>query len=76
MRSSVRGRGGTSPSEAGVTGVAIEVVDYGGVCRLQPRTEGDPDEWQTQHRYMQVEAFSQIDAAQTDPILSIQTQAA
>ncbi len=26
---------------------------------------------QTQHRYMQVEAFSQIDAAQTDPILSI-----
>ncbi len=34
------------------------------------------DEWQTQHRYMQVEAFSQIDAAQTDPILSIQTQAA
>jgi len=34
------------------------------------------DEWQIQHRYMQVEAFSQIDAAQTDPILSIQTQAA
>ena len=34
------------------------------------------DEWQTQHRYMQLEAFSQIDAAQTDPILSIQTQAA
>ncbi len=34
------------------------------------------DEWQTQHRYMQVEAFSQIDAAQTNPILSIQTQAA
>jgi putative transposase len=34
------------------------------------------DEWQTQHRYMQIEAFSQIDAAQTDPILSIQTQAA
>ena len=34
------------------------------------------DEWQTQHRYMQVEAFSQIDAAQTDPIPSIQTQAA
>jgi hypothetical protein len=34
------------------------------------------DEWQTQHRYMQVEAFSQIDAAQTNPNLSIQTQAA
>ena len=34
------------------------------------------DEWQIQHRYMQVEAFSQIDAAQTDPILSIRTQAA
>ncbi len=33
-------------------------------------------EWQTQHRYMQLEAFSQIDTAQTDPILSIQTQAA
>jgi hypothetical protein len=29
-----------------------------------------------QHRYMQVEAFSQIDAVQTDPLLSIKTQAA
>lgn len=34
------------------------------------------DEWQTQHRYMQVEAFAQIDAADTDPILSITTEAA
>ncbi len=34
------------------------------------------DEWQTQHRYMQVEAFAQIDAADTDPILSIATEAA
>ena len=34
------------------------------------------DEWQTQHHYMQVEAFSQINAAQTNPILSILTQAA
>ena len=34
------------------------------------------DEWQTQHRYSQVEAFSQINAAQTNPILSILTQAA
>ena len=34
------------------------------------------DEWQTQHRYMQVEAFAQIDAAQADPILSITTEAA
>ena len=34
------------------------------------------DEWQTQLRYMQLEAFSQINAARTDPILSIQTQAA
>jgi len=34
------------------------------------------DEWLGQHRYMQVEAFAQIDAAQTDPLLSITTQAA
>ena len=34
------------------------------------------DEWQSQHRYMQVEAFAQIDAAQVDPLLSITTQAA
>ena len=34
------------------------------------------DEWQGQHRYMQIEAFSQIDADQTDPLLSITTQAA
>jgi putative transposase len=34
------------------------------------------DEWLGQHRYMQVEAFSQIDAVQTDPLLSITTQAA
>ena len=34
------------------------------------------DDWQSQHRYMMVEAFSQIDAAQTDPLLRITTQAA
>ena len=34
------------------------------------------DEWQSQHRYMQVEAFAQIDAAESDPLLSITTQAA
>lgn len=34
------------------------------------------DEWQTQNRYMQVEAFAQIDTEETDPILSITTQAA
>ena len=34
------------------------------------------DEWQTQHRYMQVEAFAQIDAADPDPILSISAEAA
>ena len=34
------------------------------------------DDWQGQHRYMQVEAFSLIDAAQIDPLLSISTQAA
>ncbi|SFC45781.1 Transposase (or an inactivated derivative) [Tropicimonas isoalkanivorans] len=34
------------------------------------------DEWQTQHRYMQVEAFAQIDAADTDPLLSLTTSAA
>jgi transposase-like protein len=34
------------------------------------------DDWQSQHRYMIVEAFSQIDTAQIDPLLSITTQAA
>jgi putative transposase len=34
------------------------------------------DEWLGQHRYMQVEAFAQIDAAQPDPLLSITTHAA
>ena len=34
------------------------------------------DEWQGQHRYMQVEAFAQIDAAEIDSLLSITTQAA
>ena len=34
------------------------------------------DEWQTQHRYMQVEAFAQIDETDADPLLSITTQAA
>ena len=34
------------------------------------------DEWQTASRYMQLEAFAQIDHEETDPILSISTQAA
>jgi len=34
------------------------------------------DEWQTQHRYMQVEAFSQTDPQGADPLLDIQMQAA
>ena len=34
------------------------------------------DDLQSQHRYMMVEAFSQIDTAQIDPLLSITTQAA
>jgi hypothetical protein len=34
------------------------------------------DEWQSEHRYMQVEAFAQIDAAESDPLLSITTRAA
>jgi putative transposase len=34
------------------------------------------DEWLSQHRYMQVEAFSRIDAAESDPLLSIAAQAA
>ena len=34
------------------------------------------DEWLGQHRYMQIEAFAQIDAAERDPLLSIATQAA
>jgi putative transposase len=34
------------------------------------------DEWQTQHRYMQVEAFAQIDEIDADPLLSITEEAA
>lgn len=34
------------------------------------------DEWATQHRYMQVEAFSRIDTGEVDPILSISMEAA
>ena len=34
------------------------------------------DEWLSQHRYMQVEAFAQIDAAESDLLLSIATEAA
>jgi hypothetical protein len=34
------------------------------------------DQWQGQHRYMQVEAFAQIDATESDMLLSITTQAA
>jgi putative transposase len=34
------------------------------------------DDRQSQHRYMMVEAFSQIDTAQIDPLLSITPQAA
>jgi putative transposase len=34
------------------------------------------DDRQSQHRYMMVEAFSQIDTAQIDPLLSVTTQAA
>ena len=34
------------------------------------------DEWLGQHRYMQIEAFAQIDAIERDPLLSIATQAA
>jgi putative transposase len=34
------------------------------------------DEWQSQRRYMQVEGFAQIDAAESDPLLGITTQAA
>lgn len=41
---SVHGRGGLSHRAGGVTGVAIEDVGYGGVCKLQPRTDGDPDD--------------------------------
>lgn len=33
-------------------------------------------EWQTQHRYMQVEAFAVIDVAELDPILNLETEAA
>ena len=34
------------------------------------------DEWQTQHRYMQLEAMSQIDTVAIDPILKLQPAAA
>ncbi len=48
-----------------------------GIVRLIGAALFEPnDEWQTQHRYMQVEAFVAIDAAEADPILSIETHAA
>ncbi len=34
------------------------------------------DEWRTRHRYMQLEAFARIDAADADPIRSPETEAA
>jgi len=34
------------------------------------------DEWQSQHRYMQIEGFAQIDAAESDMLISPTTQAA
>ena len=34
------------------------------------------DDWQSQHRYMMLKAFSQIDTAQIEPFLSITTHAA
>ena len=34
------------------------------------------DDWQSQHRYMMVEAFGQIDTTQIDPLPSLTTQAA
>jgi transposase-like protein len=34
------------------------------------------DEWQTQDRHMQVEAYAKIEAAENDPILSITSKAA
>ena len=34
------------------------------------------DEWQTQNRYMQVEAFDQIDKEEVDPILTLIAKAA
>ena len=45
---SVRGGGGNSAVAGGVSGVAIEVYGQGGVCRLQPVTEGTADD-QDQH---------------------------
>ena len=45
---SVRGRGGNSAPLGGGSGVAIEVYGQGGVCRLQPITEGTADD-QVQH---------------------------
>jgi len=34
------------------------------------------DEWQTQNRYVQLEAFERIDHAEPDPVLRISTEAA
>jgi len=34
------------------------------------------DEWQIQNRYMQVEAFDQIDKEEIDPIVSLAIKAA
>lgn len=34
------------------------------------------NDWQSQHRYMQDEAFALIDAEEIDPLISITTKAA
>ncbi len=43
---------------------------------LSRKTVHRGSEWQTQNRYMMVDAFARIDAVEQNPILSISTEAA
>ena len=63
-------------------GRTLLVVTYESECEPHATNFGGAvlfeqnDEWLSQHRYMQVEAFAQIDAAESDLLLSIATEAA
>ena len=68
------------PLGCDATIMAFEMPSGGGIHRVSSPGGAvlleQNDEWQTQRRCMQVEAFAMIDAADVDHILSLETQAA